>query len=317
MDVVGIDIPVVDFLVSVDKIPQTNSMAHLDDLSWQGGGKVSTAFAALGRLDVETGMIAVLGDDHLGRFCIEDFRRHNVDTSNIIVEPGRTSTFCICLAESETQGRSIIARMGTCRRLSVDDLNRDYIVSAKVLHLSHMCPASRQAAIWAREAGMKVVFDADYFHPEVIDNLELIDVFIASEFFYKSMYSSGSPEENFRHISSRGPEAVVVTLGEKGCMGLGDGIFFKTPAFKVKVVDTTGAGDVFHGAYIYGMLKGWSPEEAVRFSSAVSAIKCTRIGGRAGIPDLKTVKRFLEDGFIDYSDIDRRVEFYREQPWAK
>ena len=95
-------------------------------------------------------------------------------------------------------------------------------------------------------------------------------------------------------------------------MGVYGDKFFKIPAFKVDVVDTTGAGDVFHGAFIYGLLQGWDIEYTAKFSSAVSAIKCTRLGGRAGIPNLATVERFLEDGTIDYADIDNRVDFYRE-----
>lgn len=85
------------------------------------------------------------------------------------------------------------------------------------------------------------------------------------------------------------------------------------PSFAVDVQDTVGAGDVFHGAYTVGLLRGLSSKEAARLATGVSCIKCTRIGGRAGIPDWNTVQRFLRTGEIDYTEIDQRVEFYRRK----
>jgi len=96
-----------------------------------------------------------------------------------------------------------------------------------------------------------------------------------------------------KKLFSQGPEIVVITLGEKGCLYKSCKETFTKPAFKVKVVDTTGAGDVFHGAFIYGLLKGWKLEKIAEFSNAVSAIKCTKLGGRAGIPTLKEVNELL------------------------
>lgn len=92
-----------------------------------------------------------------------------------------------------------------------------------------------------------------------------------------------------------GPSVVLVTLGEQGCRGQAEGRRFGFPAFPVEVVDTTGAGDVFHGAYIYGMLQQWEPMKTVEFASAVAAVQCTRLGGRTGIPDLEQALRFLRD----------------------
>ena len=94
-------------------------------------------------------------------------------------------------------------------------------------------------------------------------------------------------------------------------MGLSAEGYFELPAYQVEVVDTVGAGDVYHGAFLAGLLQGWTVEKTAQFSSAVSAIKCTRIGGRAAIPDMETVKDFMETGEINYTEIDRRVEFYK------
>ena len=312
IEVVGIGDPIMDFLIHTNRIPVTNGVSRLKDYSWQGGGKVPTALVALGILGVRTGIIGVVGADAFGRFCIDDFKRHNVDTSRLIVDPKGRTTFCICLSEQESQGRSFNGRGSTVRKLTVDDLDKAYVTQGRFLHLSDMDQPSRQAAVWAREKGVTVAFDADYYHPEIEGNYELIDVFIASEFYYNGVFMDDNYEKNCNSIQEQGPEIVVFTFGERGCLGVYGDKYFKIPAFKVEVMDTTGAGDVYHGAFIYGLLQGWDVEYTARFSSAVAAIKCTRVGGRAGIPDVPTVEKFLKDGGIDYIEIDRRVDFYWE-----
>ena len=123
IEVVGIGDPIMDFLIHTNRIPVTNGVSRLKDYSWQGGGKVPTALVALGILGVRTGIIGVVGADAFGRFCIDDFKRHNVDTSRLIVDPNGRTTFCICLSEQESQGRSFNGRGSTVRKLTVDDLD--------------------------------------------------------------------------------------------------------------------------------------------------------------------------------------------------
>lgn len=301
-----------DYLIHMNRIPVTNGVSRLKDYSWQGGGKVPSALVTLGRLGIQSGIIGVVGSDIFGRFCVEDFKRHLVDTSKLIMDPIGETSFCICLSEEETQGRSFIGNGGNLRELTLEDLDRDYITQGEYLHLSHMNPIIRQAAQWAKEENQKVVFDADYYHEQIEKNYDVIDVFIASEFYYRAVFSNDDFMSNCRKIQEQGPDIVVFTFGERGCLGVYGDKFFNIPAFDVKVMDTTGAGDVYHGAFIYGLIQGWDIEYIAKFSSAVSAIKCTRVGGRAGIPDLPTVNKFLKDGTIDYTDIDKRVTFYRD-----
>ena len=110
-----------------------------------------------------------------------------------------------------------------------------------------------------------------------------------------------------------GPDIVVFTLGEKRLRWGSGNEFFMEEGFSVEVMDTTGAGDVYHGAFIAGLLQGWDARRTARFSNAVSAIKCTRMGGRAAIPTFDTVMKFLETGIIDYEEIDQRVARYRRR----
>jgi sugar/nucleoside kinase (ribokinase family) len=114
-----------------------------------------------------------------------------------------------------------------------------------------------------------------------------------------------------RTIQNQGCEIVIFTFGGDGCRGVYEDKYFEIPALPVEVVDTTGAGDVFHGAFDFAYLKGWDAKKCAEFSTGVSAIKCTRPGGRAGIPNLKVLTDFLENGNIDYTEIDERVEHYK------
>jgi len=313
IEVVGIDNPIMDCLLSINKIPQSNGFERLLDYSWQGGGKVSTALVTLGRLGVRTGIIGVLGDDPFGRFCIRDFKNHMVDTSRLIIEKGGSTTLSIVLVEKEKKTRSFIIKSGPSRALTVDDLDEQYISSARYLHLSNLTPVTVEAAKMARKASSIVVIDADHYDEYVGENLKYIDVLIGSEFFYKSAFGDNPDYRcNLRELQKKGPRIVVITLGDKGCVVLDGGDYFAVPAFnELEVVDTCGAGDVFHGAFIFGMLKGWDSQKTARFACAVSSIKCTRPGGRAGIPDYHMAERFLKDGYIDYASLDKRVAYYK------
>jgi sulfofructose kinase len=312
MDVVGIDNPVMDFLLHIDRIPRTNGFEKLKKYSFQGGGKISTALVTLGRLGIETGLIGVLGKDPFGAFCIEDFKRHNVDTSQLISEAGINTALSVCLVEKETNGRSFMINWDHRSDLTIEDLHEEYIASAKYLHLANLTPVTIEAARMARKNNVKVVIDADKYDEEIAENLKYIDILIGSEFFYRAACSVDcSSEENCRKLKEKGPSLVVITLGDKGCVCLDGDRYLEVPTFnELEVVDTCGAGDVFHGAFIFGMLKCWTIEKTARFACAVSSIKCTRPGGRAGIPDFATVDRFLQDGTIDYTSLDERTLFY-------
>ena len=173
-------------------------------------------------------------------------------------------------------------------------------------------PASAAAALFAREHGIVTVMDADNYQEGIVKLLPCLDVFIASEFFYRDMFGNLPYEEGCRKLLEAGPSTAIVTLGSRGSVGMTaqDG-FFRTESFQVPVRDTTGAGDVFHGAYIVGLLEGMDAPECARFASAVSAIKCTCFGGRTGIPNRETVQRFLETGEIDRTEAQRRLAYYR------
>jgi sulfofructose kinase len=313
MEVIGIDTPCMDLLAHIRALPKANESTGMLEYSWQGGGKVATAIIALSRLGSSCGIIGYVGDDSYGEFCVKDFMDHGVDTTYLIKDAGKETPFSIVLSDEKECGRNIIYYPGNAKKLAPEDLDRDYIVQARYLHLSKATKASVLAAKWAKEKGMVVVFDADSYSEEMEQILPFIDVLIASEFYYRALFNNTYYETNCRTLLGKGHKIVVITLGDKGCVGIDESGYFEEQGFKVTVVDTTGAGDVYHGAFIYGLLQNWDAKRIARFANAVSAIKCTRIGGRAAIPDLKTVERFINTGEIDFSEIDKRVEFYRRR----
>lgn len=258
-------------------------------------------------------MMAKVGENHRGQFIINDFRYNGVDTSAIIVDaPGTSSPFCLSLSEEEHKTRIFIGKEGTAGELLPEEIDYEYLGKAKYLHLENGRPASAAAALFAREHGIVTVMDADNYQEGIVKLLPCLDVFIASEFFYQDMFGNLPYEEGCRKLLEAGPSTAIVTLGSRGSVGMTaqDG-FFRTESFQVPVRDTTGAGDVFHGAYIVGLLEGMDAPECARFASAVSAIKCTCFGGRTGIPNRETVQRFLETGEIDRTEAQRRLAYYR------
>jgi sulfofructose kinase len=183
--------------------------------------------------------------------------------------------------------------------LQPEELDRDYMTSAEYLHLDgfHFAAAA-QAARWMRAAGKKVVLDAaktaGSIYPRSRELVALADILICGSGFAPALTGMQGIWSAGRAALRCGPSIVVQTEGEEGCYTVTAEQKFHTPAFKVDVVDTTGAGDAFHGAYLVGLLKGWDLRRVAVFASAAAAIKCTRLGGRAGIPCFDEVIKFLE-----------------------
>lgn len=311
MDVVGIDMPNLDFLSHIEQLPSSNQSIPMLEYSWQGGGKVSTALVALARLGAKCGIIGAVGSDMSGRFCKMDLEKHGIDTTHLTMEAGSDTSICLVISEKKTNHRNIVYHRGTVKKTELAQLDKAYIQSARYLHLSHPSLVTHAAIRMAREGGTKVSFDADSYHIETEELIPEIDVFIASEFYYHAVFDNDRYEENCMRIKNMGPEIVVFTLGAKGCVGVDQNGYFMEPTYNVPVVDTVGAGDVFHGAFLFGLLNNWNARRCAVFANAVSSIKCTRIGGRAAIPDFNTASNFIERGVIDYEEIDKRVAFYK------
>lgn len=292
-EVVGVGMCTVDFLFAVPETPQFGQAIRASHYLRQGGGPVATALCALARLGIPTEFIGLVGDDVEGFFIRDELVQQGVGTSRLQVMPGHLSRIALVLVEQNSGERGFIARPETCPPLKPEELKAEEITCARILHLDDADEASIQAARWARQAGVEVVFDGTWPHAHLEKLLELVDYPILSEILAKRWMPGAEPEKVAERLCAFGGQSAIVTLGERGCVVRGRGHGFEVPAFPIEVVDTTGAGDAFHGGFIYGLLQGWGIGETVRFAAAVAALNCLRLGGRTGLPSLREVEEFL------------------------
>ncbi|MDR2568867.1 MAG: carbohydrate kinase family protein [Oscillospiraceae bacterium] len=314
IDVVGIGTPVLDMALNLSHIPTQDSFLRANEMLHQGGGKVATAMAACARLGLKAGVMAKIGGDQIGDLIINDFLYNNVDTSRILRGGlDTTSPYIITLSDEKDGLKIFIGRNygNVVRHLEADEVDFDYISSAKYLLLENGGEASLASAKFAKERDIPVIVDADSFSEAMENMLPWVDVFIGSESYQSNRFGQLGMKESCQTILSQGPKVAWFTLGAQGCAGIADNVYHEIPAFDINVKDTTGAGDVFHGAYIAAMSENMPHLECARFASAVSAIKCTYAGGRTGIPTKEVAFRFLKDNVIDTSELDQRLEHYR------
>lgn len=294
-DVVGLGCACLDFLGIVPRRPDRDEQVWMSDSTQQGGGMVSTALVALSRLGASTAYIGKIGDDVAGRVIEEEFDLYGVDTGHMMMESGAASLVSMILVDESTGQRTIMAGR-TSILLDPSEVPAELVESARYLHLD---TTGRQAALTAgriaRESGATVVLDADSLsRPDEIEELLcLTDVLIASRVFSEGLTGLSDPLKSAEVMSGYGTAVTVVTLGEEGSVILSGDRSFHTRSLPVDVVDTTGAGDVYHGAFIFGLLREWDLEKTAEFASAVAAMSCTRLGGRTGIPGLEEAMTFL------------------------
>lgn len=295
-DVVGLGQCCIDYLGAVKHYPDINEKEEVSDLTIQGGGPVATAMVTLSRLGASTSFIGKISDDYFGDLIKDGLISEFVNIDHIIVEKDKRSQFAFIVIEKKTGKRTVLWSRATVSPLRPEEINRGTINTSKVLLLDGLeKEGSLAAAEYARDAGVTVVVDAGSMREGVLALVNLSDYFIASDDFARQFSRANDPKTAAIELLGLGAKTVIVTLGEKGSICVTSEIYFYQPAFKVKAVDTTGCGDVFHGAFIFGLLQKWDLNETMRFASATAALKCRKIGGRTAIPDLRDVEEFLEN----------------------
>ncbi len=222
-------------------------------------------------------------------------REEKVDNTFLRITPGYTSQFAFIAITGQGGNRTVFWHRGTVPHLGAEDIDLSPFSKAKILHVdSLMIEAAQEAAKQARTMGLTVVMDAGTMREGSKELICLVDVLIASERFAEPLVGPGTPPEAaLRALNRLGPRQVIITRGAKGSMGFRGEEIILQKAFPITAVDTTGAGDVYHGGYIYGMLQGWDMPECMRFAAATAALKCRHIGARKGIARLEEVKEFL------------------------
>lgn len=290
--IVGVGHCTVDYLGLVPRYPERDEKIEIAEFSQQGGGPTATALATLACFGASTRFVGKVSDDPFGHFIRTGLENLGVDVSRLVVEEGKVSPFSFSAVEMGAGLRTIFWTRGSVARLRPEELDIDAILDgASVLLVDGLHVAAQvRVAEAAQRRGIKVVMDGGSVREGAGDLLELSDVLVVSERFATEIAAAPELEQSLDELRKLGPETCVITLGSDGAIGLGrEGRIHREPALRVDVIDTTGAGDVYHGAYIYAMLQGWTFERTMRFASVAAGLKCRHLGGRAGIPELAEV----------------------------
>lgn len=296
IDVVGIGGSLLDTLYVVPGYPEEDTKMKASQTVTQCGGPVATALTAVSKLGLSCSYVGVMGDDPAGRAMIADFKRYQVDTRFITVRPDSQSSTCIVIISEQKKTRTVIWSPGNTEPLAPEALPESVMNEARVLHLDGLQhDAAMAASRWFGENGKKVSLDAGSFHDRIELLLPYVDWMICAEDFVLQLTGQKSAEEAVcKTFQKYQPEVVAATQGPSGGVWTTDGktVHHYNPA-PVKEVDTTGAGDVFHGGVIYARLQGWDWPEVFRFASVTAALKCTKLGGRPGMPTRQEVDAYM------------------------
>jgi len=296
VQVVGLGQACVDYLGTLPCFPREDAKVELSHLRVLCGGPASTALVSLSRLGISTAFLGSVSDDFFGKEIVKNLQRQQVNLSRLKITPGYTSQFAFIAVTLGSGNRTIFWHRGSVPPLAPEDVDLRAFPNARILHVDGlMVKAAAEAARQAKQQDMKVVMDAGTMREGSLEVVSAADVVIASEGFAAPLVGAkSSPEKALQALKRLGPDQVIITLGARGSIGLEGSRPVRQEAFSVSAVDTTGAGDVYHGAYIYGLLQHWDMMKCMRFASAAAALKCTQTGAQSGIPDMKTILDFLK-----------------------
>lgn len=298
-DVVGFGVSTLDLLQVVDELPGQELVQKAYESSVQGGGPVATAMVALAKLGSRAAMIDRVGDDWRGRQILEEYQGAGVATAYVQIDQGASSALASILVRKRDGARTITYSPGSCRELSWAEIDHKVIGGAQILHMNgRHWPSCVEAAKLARKNGVKVSFDggAGRFRPEMATLMPFVDICIVAQQFAFQFSGCAGVVEAALKIMEAGPELVVITAGTAGSwVYVQDGAAFHQPAYVIKdVIDTTGAGDVFHGAFLHGIVSGFDLQKTAQLASAAAALSTRFLGGRGGIPSFEEVGEFIK-----------------------
>ena len=294
--VVGLGQCSLDLLGRVEDFPAVDQKVEISEILTQGGGPVATALVTLARLGVEARFVGRVGDDDTGRRIRAGLEAEGVDCGGLLTDPGATSQFAFIAVDAAAR-RTIFWSRGSARPLQSAELPPELLAGARVLHLDGLqAEASLAAASRARKARVPTVLDGGTWREGTRELLPYIDHLVVSDRFARQVTGGGPVAGALDPLLDYGARAVTVTLGAGGSISRDHrGTTFHQPAFAVPATDTTGCGDVFHGGYLFGLLRNWPLAETVRFAAACAALKTRALGGRTAIPTLAEVEALLNE----------------------
>jgi sugar/nucleoside kinase (ribokinase family) len=287
----------VDHLCVIPRFPKYEEKLRMEEFRRAGGGQVASAMVACSRWGLKTRYIGKVGGGDLGEFSLSTLREAGVDVSDVAIVEGALNQFAFILIDKTTGERTIIWTRDDRLKMLPEEVPLDSIAMGRILHLDgHDAPAAAHAAREARRLGVMVVVDAETVKDGTREMIAHADHVVASSEFPERFTGKTDRLEAMSKIKEGGAACVVSTLGKTGSICLFEGRVVETPGFRVDCVDSTGAGDVFHAAFVFGLAKSWEMEKILEFSNAAAALNCTEIGARAGIKSLEEIFGLMKAG---------------------
>jgi len=295
---VGLGLNATDTVLVVRDFPALGGKERVLSSSTHAGGQVATALVTCQRLGLRTRYIGKFGDDEGGKIQLASLKHEGVDVQYARMVPDTPNQFGHILVDQATGERTVFWDRDARLTVNPEELTERAITGARVLHLDGCdVEACLRAAKWAKRARIPVVADLDTVYKRVESLFPYIDYLIASTKFLPTLTGQADP---FRVLEYTATEykmkAPGMTLGRDGALIYQGGQFHYSPGFVVETVDTTGAGDVFHGAFIFGLLAGWDVRRMLDFANAMAALNCTALGARGGIKTQAEAESLMAGG---------------------
>jgi sulfofructose kinase len=296
VDVVGVGLNATDTLIPVHQFPAAGSKVEFRSANVLPGGQVATAMVACQSWGLRTRYVGKVGDDSAATLHRAEFARLGVET-HLLTAPGCPSQQAFILVDDAGE-RTVLWKRDDHLALQPSDLRREWILNARALHLDgHDTAAATAAAIWAREAAIPVIADLDELYPGVDALLPVIDFLITSRDIPGRISGESDLRKSLPAVRSRyGARLTAATLGPEGVLAYDGAQFHYAPAFRVETIDTTGAGDIFHAGFIYGLLQDWPLRRQLEFACAAAALNCTGIGARGHIGPIPEIENLISTG---------------------
>ncbi|HEY60802.1 MAG TPA: carbohydrate kinase family protein [Anaerolineae bacterium] len=287
----------VDLLLKIPRFPEPNEKLVVKYAGHVAGGLIANTACAAARLGLETSWSGLLGSDEHARMLMKEFALFGVNTADVIVKPDSCADFTVILLHPDGERTILIAPILP----SPPPLTSIVQHALQKARLGYTIPYAfdwfEEFAGLVHTGGGKVAVDLEACAPEKGADLKAIlrcaDIVFYSEGGLRSFISQKSYAAGAADLLSQGAEMVVLTLGKKGALLFSHNAQYSVPAFDVSVKDTTGAGDCFHAAFLYGILANWELSRCLEFASAAAALSVQKIGARQGLPILKEVEQFL------------------------
>jgi len=293
VDLAGVGLNAIDTLSPLVHFPSRGSKTEYTNASILPGGQAATTVIACQTWGLSTRYVGKLGDDDAGNLHRREFARAGVDAHLITVANAASPQSLILVDEGGE--RTVLCRRDERLLLQPADLDREWIVNARALHVDGFeTAAATQAASWARSAGVPVIADLDETYAGVDELIANVDYLVVSRDFPTRLTGERNLEQALRTAKKRfGCALTAATLGEDGVLAWDGKQFYWSAAYRVPVVDTTGPGDIFHAGFIYGLLQDWPLDRQLDFACAAAALNCTCSGARGGSGSVEAIEKLM------------------------